>query len=219
MTYFVRPMELRDIPQVADIERESFPPPWPATNFKKELTSNTLARYLVAYMPELQDDKALSSEIEALDISDSLFRLKLGSLKSSIGRMVGREEQIANERQVIMGFIGLWFMVDEAHISNFAVGETYRKQGIGEHLLICAIDVAVDHSARFITLEVRASNRAAIALYRKYNFLEVGIRRGYYTDNKEDAVLMTAEGITSARYREVLQRLKQSYAQQRGISA
>ncbi len=209
-------MKLGDIAQVAEIERQAFPPPWPATNFKRELTSNKLARYLVAYS-EVGENEAVGSMAESSGSGELSPGLRLGALGSSLRRLVNRDVREADERQLVLGFIGLWFMIDEAHVSNIAVSEAYRRQGVGEHLLISAIDVALELNARFMTLEVRNSNIAAVALYKKYDFSEVGIRHGYYTDNKEDAVVMTVDGIASAPFQERLQRLRQAHARQCGI--
>jgi len=97
------------------------------------------------------------------------------------------------------------------------VREAYRQRGVGELLLISVIKHAIEHNARFITLEVRFTNKAAQALYKKYGFVEVGTRRAYYTDNREDALLMTADGITSAPFEENFLRLSQAYAQKWGV--
>jgi ribosomal-protein-alanine N-acetyltransferase len=102
-------------------------------------------------------------------------------------------------RQYITGFAGLWMLVDEAHITNIAVREKHRRRGIGEGLLIGIIELAIELGAKLITLEVRASNSEAQKLYAKYGFVRVGLRRGYYTDNREDAVLMSIEDVKSAK--------------------
>jgi len=117
-------------------------------------------------------------------------------------------------RQSIIGFAGLWMLVDEAHITNIAVREKYRRQGIGETLLITIIDLAIELEAHLITLEVRASNTDAQKLYAKYGFVRVGVRRGYYTDNREDAVLMSLEDINSAQVRENLERLRRAHSEE-----
>lgn len=101
--------------------------------------------------------------------------------------------------QYIKGFAGLWMLVDEAHITNIAVREKHRRRGIGEGLLIGIIELAIELGAQLITLEVRASNSEAQKLYAKYGFVRVGLRRGYYTDNREDAVLMSIEDVKSAK--------------------
>jgi ribosomal-protein-alanine N-acetyltransferase len=116
------------------------------------------------------------------------------------------------EGQYIMGFAGLWMLVDEAHITNIAVREKHRRQGIGEALLIAIIELAIELGAQLITLEVRASNAEAQKLYAKYGFVRVGLRRGYYTDNREDAVLMSIEDVKSAEAQ--LESLKQAHAEE-----
>jgi ribosomal-protein-alanine N-acetyltransferase len=114
--------------------------------------------------------------------------------------------------QYITGFAGLWMLVDEAHITNIAVREKHRRQGIGEALLIAIIELAIELGAQLITLEVRASNAEAQKLYSKYGFVRVGLRRGYYTDNREDAVLMSIEDVKSATAK--LESLKRAHAEE-----
>ena len=114
----------------------------------------------------------------------------------------------------IMGFAGLWLLVEEAHITNIAVREKHRRQGVGERLLIAIIELAAELGANLITLEVRASNTEAQKLYARYGFVRVGLRRGYYTDNREDAVLMSVEDIKSAEARGKLEQLKRAHAEE-----
>ncbi|MFC1925787.1 ribosomal protein S18-alanine N-acetyltransferase, partial [Chloroflexota bacterium] len=108
----------------------------------------------------------------------------------------------------ILGYASMWLMVDEAHLTSIAVRETHRRRGVGELLLISIIDLAMHLKAQIVTLEVRSSNLAAQALYEKYGFIEVGLRRGYYSDDGEDAVIMTAENIASAFYQARLEDLR-----------
>jgi ribosomal-protein-alanine N-acetyltransferase len=217
MTLSVRPMELEDIPQVSGIEREAFPPPWPATNFRRELTSSSLTHYLVVY-EELYESKRLDGEPEGADCNVRSSKSKLETLRSSLRRLFRPEADRIAPRQRILGFVGIWFMANEAHIANIAVREAYRQRGVGELLLISVIKLAIEHNAQFITLEVRFTNKVAQALYKKYGFVEVGTRRAYYTDNREDALLMTADGITSALFEDNFLRLSQAYARKWGIS-
>jgi len=121
-------------------------------------------------------------------------------------------------RQYIVGLTGFWIIAGEAHIINIAVRQPYRRQGIGELLLISLIDLAIEKDAQLITLEVRASNNAAQSLYYKYGFNIKGIRRGYYSDNREDAVIMTVEEIYSASFQERLNILKQAHSKKWGIA-
>lgn len=216
MTLSVRPMEPGDIPQVSGIEREAFPPPWPATNFRRELTTSSLTHYLVAY-EELNESERLDTELEDADCNVRSSGSKLGILSASIRRLFRGEAARVAPTQLVLGFAAIWFMADEAHLANVAVREAHRQQGVGELLLISIIRLAIERDARFITLEVRSTNKAAQALYRKYGFVEVGTRRGYYTDNREDAVLMTADGITSFPFEENFLRLSQAYAEKCGV--
>ena len=103
-------------------------------------------------------------------------------------------------------------MADEAHITNIAMRESYRRRGVGELLLISIIDLSTELNARFITLEVRVSNTTAQSLYHKYGFNQAGLRRGYYTDDGEDAILMTTENITLAPFQAQFQQLKQAHS-------
>ena len=93
----------------------------------------------------------------------------------------------------IVGYGGIWLMVDEAHVTTFAVHPRYRRRYIGERLLLALIDLARARQAREATLEVRLSNLPARRLYEKYGFRPVGIRPRYYSDNGEDALIMTTE--------------------------
>jgi ribosomal-protein-alanine N-acetyltransferase len=93
----------------------------------------------------------------------------------------------------VVGYVGFWFIVDEAHISTLAVHPDFRGQGIGELLLNTVLDNSSRMGARIVTLEVRTSNSRAINLYRKHDFKVVGSRPRYYRDNNEDALLMTLE--------------------------
>jgi len=116
----------------------------------------------------------------------------------------------------ITGFAGLWLLVDEAHIVNIVVRENHRRQGAGELLVMHIIKLALGRGAELITLEARASNKIAQSLYRKYGFVIKGIRCGYYLDNKEDAVIMTAENVKSAIFKENLSRLEEEYRRRWG---
>jgi ribosomal-protein-alanine N-acetyltransferase len=108
---------------------------------------------------------------------------------------------------LVVAFGGLWLMVDEAHVTTFAVDPAWRRRRIGERLLVALLDVARARGAREATLEVRLSNVAARRLYEKYGFRPVGIRPRYYSDNGEDALIMTTDTLDSIGMRERLARL------------
>ena len=93
----------------------------------------------------------------------------------------------------IVAMIVIWFIVDEAHIATIATHPDFRRQGFGRKLLIHALMAAKREGARTALLEVRVSNDKAQEMYRKLGFVEVNRRLQYYSDNGEDAVLMTAD--------------------------
>ena len=88
------------------------------------------------------------------------------------------------------GYAGLWCIVDEGHITNVAVHPEFRRRGIGEALISVLLDHTVKSGILSHTLEVRASNTAAISLYSKFGFEPMGLRKNYYEDNGEDAIIM-----------------------------
>ncbi|WP_017379535.1 ribosomal protein S18-alanine N-acetyltransferase [Paenisporosarcina sp. TG-14] len=95
-----------------------------------------------------------------------------------------------NSEGKIVGFCGMWIVVDESHITNVAVTEQLKGQGIGEGLMREAIQVSKESGVVLMTLEARVSNTVAQNLYRKLDFQNGGIRKGYYTDNQENALVM-----------------------------
>lgn len=96
------------------------------------------------------------------------------------------------EDGTVLGYAGLQTVLDEGYINNVAVSPAFRRQGVAGELLAAFIRFGAAKLA-FLTLEVRASNAPAIALYEKYGFQEAGRRKNYYDDPKEDAILMTLE--------------------------
>lgn len=109
-------------------------------------------------------------------------------------------ELLENERAVylvakdgyerVIGYVGLWIVFDEGHITNLAVHPLYRRQGVAQALLQGLIETVRPMGVQHLTLEVRVSNRPAQQLYEKMGFVQVGIRRKYYLDNNEDAFIM-----------------------------
>jgi ribosomal-protein-alanine N-acetyltransferase len=202
MAYTVRSMKLGDVSQVVGIERESFPSPWSATNFRYELLFNRAAHYFVA-CGGLPEGDNISKGVPWLE-----------RVVSWPQRLVGRGRGTGN--RWVLGYAGLWLTADEAHITTIAVRGDHRRQGLGEFLLLKIMEFAAMRNAQIVTLEVRPSSEAAQALYRKYGFVEVGVRHGYYYDTGEDALLMATERLSSASFQSQFQKLKQTYAERRG---
>lgn len=99
----------------------------------------------------------------------------------------------------IVGFAGLWLQFDQAHVVTVAVDPVHQRHGFGSVLVRELLRIAEDEGMEDATLEVRDSNTAARALYRKFGFYEVGVRKKYYLDNHEDAVIMTTKAFSSAK--------------------
>ncbi|WP_409252636.1 ribosomal protein S18-alanine N-acetyltransferase [Bacillus sp. SCS-153A] len=97
---------------------------------------------------------------------------------------------VIEDQGQIIGYCGVWIIIDEAHITNIAVLPSYRGQGLGGKLMASMIEIAKEMGARTMTLEVRVSNTPAQSLYRKFGFQQGGIRKNYYSDNQEDALVM-----------------------------
>ncbi|MCA1061763.1 ribosomal protein S18-alanine N-acetyltransferase [Rossellomorea aquimaris] len=97
---------------------------------------------------------------------------------------------VAVEDNKLAGYCGVWLVVDEAHITNVAVLPDFRGRGLGESLMRKIMGIAIEFGARVMTLEVRVSNMPAQHLYRKLGFQDGGIRKRYYSDNQEDALVM-----------------------------
>jgi ribosomal-protein-alanine N-acetyltransferase len=123
---------------------------------------------------------------------------------------------VAHIGERVVGYGGMWVIMDEAHITTLAVHPAYRRQHIGERLLLGLLEVAIARRARRATLEVRASNSAAQRLYAKYGFSAVAIRKGYYADTGEDALVMWSPDMQTPEYQQLLRanRWKLLHAQQ-----
>jgi len=93
----------------------------------------------------------------------------------------------------IAAYAGMWLVVDEGHITNVAVHPDFRGRGLGDAAMRALIALAADTGLRYMTLEVRRSNIVAQSLYRKFGFIDVGFRKRYYPDTREDALIMALE--------------------------
>lgn len=210
MRYAIRPMRVEDIRQANEIDRESFPTQWPPPSYKREILSGKLAHYFVAWDREGAPEPIEQRTAVQGQSSFSWFVGKMRKLLSA------EQAPSPTTNQRIVGLAGVWIMADEAHLTTIGVRKAYRRQGIGELLLIAAITLAAMHNAHVLTLEVRASNLAAITLYEKYGLSKIGIRRGYYPEDGEDAVVMSTDKLTSASFQSRFQQLNQAHTQRWG---
>ena len=201
---YLRRLQKEDITEVVEIEQEAFSPVWVSSPFKRDL-NNKRACYLVAciepgdFEPPPPDETA---EAPRSWLSRLAGRLGLGGDDSA---------ENAREDYAIAGYVSVWYQGDEAHIVEIAVRETLRGNGIGELLLIGSLREAVTYGSQVMTLEARVSNFIAQRLYEKYSFKSVGIRKGYYSDNREDAVIMTTSPIHTDEYGRMFRELQKTW--------
>ena len=112
-----------------------------------------------------------------------------------------------SETKEVVGYLGSWLIVDECHITNVAVDPKHRREKVAQQLLIQLINHCYEQFIKYITLEVRISNTPAISLYEKFGFKSVGVRKKYYQDNDEDALIMFTENIWHEKFKTVYNKL------------
>ena len=117
---------------------------------------------------------------------------------------------VARIDDTIVGFGGAWVIMDEAHVTTLAVDPQSRRQSVGERLLLALLEEGIRRHASRATLEVRQNNHAARNLYAKFGFYEASIRKSYYTDNGENAIVMWADNIHTVAYHNALLAIRNS---------
>lgn len=125
--------------------------------------------------------------------------------RQEVRGLFGSRATVAVDGTRVAGYQVAWFIEDEVHLVNIAVAPPYQKRRIGALLLTDLIEEALQTDKVIITLEVRASNLSAQAFYRRFFFRTIGVRKGYYSDNREDAMLMAMDLQTFARRRRVVE--------------
>lgn len=207
--YRVEPMRVEHIPVVSAIERRCFAQPWPQNAYRREIQQNKTAHYFVARVVEPQSSAVAMEPPRHQPAGDTglfgrLTRLLRGPIEPP------PPPALEAELRSIVGYAGLWLMTDEAHITTIAVDPDFQGNGIGELLLLSLIDRSQQIGARWLTLEVRVSNLGAQKLYEKYTFKEMGLRRRYYSDNGEDALVMWTDPIESETFQSTLSRNREA---------
>ena len=214
--YSVRGASLADSIMFESIERETFPRMTPVTKIERDLAREN-GLYLAAVREWYPDERAMGPRFAITTQSER----EDDSLTARVRRNIDRYllDYVSRPKlpsDYIAGFVGLWFVLDEAHIVIIGIRESDRREGIGEQLLISALEQAVENDSRVVTLEVRESNEPAIELYIKYGFQRVGLRRRYYSDNGENAVIMTTPPIQADDYQNLFTKLVEQHAERWG---
>ncbi len=189
--YMLAPMRNDDVPEVSRLERRCFTNPWPESAYYRELREPDRNYYIVLRW------QVSGAEIEPEPVVAG----------SPLARLF-RPARSRVSPHPIVGFAGMWVIYGEAHVTTIAVAPEHRRLGLGEVLFLTLISEAIRRGAEFVTLEVRVSNTAAQALYAKYGFTQRGVRPRYYSDNLEDAYIMTSPPLRDPAYRQHLLQLR-----------
>jgi ribosomal-protein-alanine N-acetyltransferase len=132
----------------------------------------------------------------------------LGLFMSEIGIRDTRVYVVARVGGSVVGYGGLMLVLDDGHITTLAVDPAWHRHKIGTRVLATLADAAIDRGVAQLTLEVRASNEPAQGLYRAFGFAPAGIRKGYYVETNEDAIVMWAHDVNTPEYADRLARLR-----------
>jgi [ribosomal protein S18]-alanine N-acetyltransferase len=176
----IEPMREGDVPVVQEIEKEIFSTPWPRNAYYRELASRNTAHYIV-------------------------LRRESGGGGSGEGLRPADPRGGPPPLMEIIGYGGMWRMYDEAHVTTIGVRRDQQRGGYGRIVFAALVQAAYDLGAKWITLEVRTSNENAQRMYENFGFKVIGRRRGYYTDNGEDAIVMWSDSIYSPRFRKAFE--------------
>lgn len=196
MAFKVERMNMEDIAEVVAVDRRCFTTPWPASAYRREVTHPAQNLYVV--LRRVGEGPMTMPDPRGGFLTNILPFLK---------------DDVPLSENPIVGYAGLWIIGDEAHITTIGVLPEFRGRQLGELLLTTLIDHAIEHSAHWMTLEVRVSNTVAQALYRKYTFKDAGRRRRYYSDNGEDALVMWSDRIDASDFAGTFGQMKESLYQ------
>ena len=130
-----------------------------------------------------------------------------GLFLSELAQRGSRAYLVARHQAKVVGYAGVMILGDEGHITNIAVDPAFHRHRIGMRLLLDLVEAALKRDVRSMTLEVRRANAGAQAMYRKFGFQTVGVRKGYYVETGEDAYIMWAEGVDTPDYRRRLDKI------------
>lgn len=173
MSLLLRYMYPHDVTQVAEIDAQSFPEPWPVRSYMFEINESRI------------------SHMCCLILNDPQLTNLVPVPTSWMDRLLRRRPNAEHE-EVVAAFGGLWCIAEEAHISTIASHPKLRGRGYGEIVLAGMLQRALELHAEYVVLEVRVSNRVAQNLYQKYGFVTIDVVRKYYRDG-EDAFVMRLE--------------------------
>ena len=132
-----------------------------------------------------------------------------GSFASELNNPCACYLTVVNENNKCVGYMGVWRIIDEAHVTNLAVHPDFQGNCLAHFLILSSLKECYEDKIKYMTLEVRKSNERAKHIYEKFGFKSLGIRKKYYQDNNEDAIIMWTENIFSEKYKEVYNKNKE----------
>lgn len=152
----------------------------------------------------------IESIMEIESTSFGKYHWSANSFENEISNSLGNYFVAINkETDELVGYAGFWNILDEGHITTFAVKKEHRQKGIAKEIMFHLIEKGYAHEIKWFTLEVRASNLPAISFYTKFGFQNIGVREKYYQDNDEDALIMWTENIYSDKFKSRIEKLKE----------
>jgi ribosomal-protein-alanine N-acetyltransferase len=213
---YIRPMQREDVPQVDLIAKAAFPEDFPPPSFKSLLNKRERHWFFVACERQESGEPA-SAPKQGTASTDSH-----GPLSWLRGLLGMKPPADGTGQESVVGYVGFQMLDSRAHIVDVAVRPEYRRRGLGELLVIVTIQQAMELDAAVVSLEVRVSNKPAQALYEKYGFTKMEVRREYYfnrSGGKEDGYYMVTERLNSTPFQTLFRELKQAHEERWGAFA
>ncbi len=148
---------------------------------------------------------------EILQIEELCYGVHHWSKESFLSELNNKisSYRTAKYQNKCIGYMGIWKIINEAHVTTLSVHPDFRNKKVAHSLILDTIEECYDEKIKFLTLEVRVSNKKAIGLYEKFGFKSLGVRKKYYQDNNEDALIMWSENIFDKKYKELYNKLRE----------
>ncbi len=163
---------------------------------------------------EKMNETHIPSIMEIESVSFGKYHWSENAFRTELNNNLAHYFVALDENKNLLGYCGFWDILEEGHITTFAVREEFRGQKIAAQMMLYIFEKAKELNIKWFTLEVRASNLPAINLYQKYGFETIGEREKYYQDNNEDALIMWTQNIYSDKLKKLIQNLKAELEEQ-----
>ena len=170
--------------------------------------------YMKKIIMEKMNETHIPSIMEIESVSFGKYHWSENSFRAELNNNLAHYFVALDENKNLLGYCGFWDILEEGHITTFAVREEFRGQKIAAQMMLYVFEKAKELNIKWFTLEVRASNIPAINLYTKYGFETIGEREKYYQDNNEDALIMWTQNIYSDKLNTLIQNLKAELEEQ-----